>query len=79
MTTEAAPCPVCEVRADISHSRPGDQMTVSCWECGSFRISASIEATFKRMSLDGRRARLSEAKNLAAPGQLPEVKAHAAP
>jgi len=73
MRTEPAPCPICETRADVSHPTYGDPVTVSCWSCGSFKISRSLTVTVKRMSLDGRRALLAEAKVDAAPGQVPEL------
>ncbi len=75
MKTEAAPCPICEARADVTPATDGGQVTVSCWDCGSFKISGSATATFKGMSLEGRRALLIEAKTHAPAGQVPEVKA----
>jgi hypothetical protein len=75
MTTEPAPCPVCEARADVTRPADGDQVTVSCWDCGSFKISGSATAAFKQMSLEGRRTLLDEAKTRAPSGQVPQVKA----
>lgn len=75
MRTEAAACPICEARADLTRPNEGDYKTVSCWHCGSFKISGSAEATFKVLSLDARRAHLTEAKAHAPPGEVPEVKA----
>jgi hypothetical protein len=73
MTTEPAPCPVCEARADVTRPKHGDDLSVSCWECGCFEISGSAAATFKGMSLEARRARLSEAKGDATSGKVPKV------
>jgi hypothetical protein len=76
MTTEPAPCPICEARADVTRPQESDQLTVSCWECGCFEISCAAATAFKGMAQEGRRASLAEAKNQAPPGQVPEVKAH---
>jgi hypothetical protein len=73
MTTEPGPCPVCEARADVSHPKHGDLLTVSCWDCGCFEMSISAAATLKGVSLEARRARLSEAKGHATSGEVPKV------
>ncbi len=73
MTSEAAPCPVCEARADITRTKQGTHDTVSCWDCGTFKVTTGVE--FKEVAVEVWRARLADAKRQAAPGQVPELKA----
>ena len=73
MTSEAAPCPVCEARADITRTKQGTHDTVSCWDCGTFKVTTELD--LKGIAVEIRRARLAEAKRKAAPGGLPELKA----
>jgi Zn ribbon nucleic-acid-binding protein len=73
MRTEAAPCPICEARADITRVEQNQYATVSCWSCGSFRFSDDFEGKLKNLSVEARRACLDEAKARAAPGEMPDV------
>ena len=72
-TSEAAPCPVCEARADVTRAKQGTHDTVSCWDCGTFKVVTG--ADFKEIAVEMRRARLADAKRRAAPGHVPEFKA----
>jgi hypothetical protein len=76
MRTEPAQCPVCEARADVTRLEDGgDYDSVSCWQCGCFKISGSARVTFNGLPIEARRSRLDEAKRTAQSGQVPEVTA----
>ena len=49
MRTEPAPCPICEARADTTRVEEDEYAIVSCWTCGSFRISDGFEAELKNL------------------------------
>jgi hypothetical protein len=72
MTSEAGRCPVCEARADITRTKQRTHDTVSCWDCGTFKVAT--ESDFKEIAVEIRRARLADAKRQAAPGDVPELK-----
>ena len=74
MRTEPAPCPICEARADTTRVEEDEYATVSCWTCGSFRISDGFEAKLKNLPVEARRACLTEARTRAAPGEMPDVR-----